>query len=286
MGFYTGTLTGGGTSGLISKIEECLTAESANWEFVEEYVFSTKTYRIWKNKGHIWNNNVPFYLLIHAYSTTSVNIRLCEEWDSVNKKAIGITMSAGTGSVTVDSLGRLASTDPVSAYNGAISVSSLPTTATVYTYYIAVHPHGLFLATSTAQDAGYVGLFEPSGIFSTGEFPLCTEMHSGTGARLWYTRLPGLTGSLNYTAFEGTVENNAYGSIPTGISQLGGKSILSRRRYIQPTSILRGYGPAWYLYSANPTAGVVSGDTITINGVTYTYVKTQGLTVLNNWISA
>lgn len=278
MAFYTGTITGGGSAGLQTKLEECLTAESANWEFVEEASVSTVIYRIWKNKGHTWNGGNPFYIYLNRYSTSSLIIRPFEEWDSVNKRCVGMIASTSSGTVTLDSLGRIAATNPVSSSIGCVSLAYLPTAATVYTYYIAVYPEGIFINTTCEPKGGYVGLFEPSGIISENEFPLIIHQHESTPVYR-VSRLPGLTGSWSVSYMEPSQENDGLGSIPTGVAQLGGKSVLARRK-IKQDGINRGYMPDWYLASAAPTAGVVSGDTITIGGIVYTYCKTNS----HHWI--
>lgn len=271
MTLYTGSITGGGAASFIAKVEECLAAESANWEFVEEYVF-TKTYRIWKNKGHAWSNNVPFYIALHASDTTTVNVRGYEEWDPVTKKFAGPTPSAVSGNLTLDSLGRIASSDPISSTTGAFIIDTLPTSDVTYAYYISVAPQGIQLGASTnIYVGGYVGLFEPSGVFTSGEFPLVVVRDAASAVHR-FSRVPGLTGSIVYSTFDGTITSDTAGAIPTGIAQLGGKSILSRRK-LKQGAILRGFLPSWLLVSNTPAAGVVTGDTITINGVTYTYTK-------------
>lgn len=281
MGFYTGTIVGGGSAALQTKIEDCLALESANWEFVEQVTVSSKDYRIWKNKGHAWAGNAEFFFLMSMPGTTSLVLRPFEEWDSGTKKCTGLLSSATTGQITLDSVGRLPAADPTQTSTGAMYLSSIPSAAT-YTYYLGIGPQGIFLAISTNTDTSYVGLFEPSGVYSSGEFPLCTVQFQNTPSSR-FSRIPSLTGSQPYSLMAATIAHDAVGAIPTGLTPLNGKSLLSRRRVLDPDSILRGQMPAWLLSSYTPAAGVVQGDTITVAGVTHTYV---GTTYGHHWIAS
>lgn len=281
MGFYTGTIVGGGSAALQTKIEDCLALESANWEFVEECTVSTKVYRVWKNKGHAWAGNAEFFFFFTQYSATTLAIRPFEEWDTSTKKCTGVVTSATTGTITLDSLGRLPAADPTQSNTGAMYIGSIPSSAT-YTYYIGIGPQGIYVTISTSTETFYMGLYEPSGIYESNEFPIVVlTFVNSTSNR--FSRNPVLTGSQSYTSVFASHAHDAVGAIPTGLTQFAGKSVLSRRRVYDYNSILRGQCPAWMLASATPAAGVVLGDTITIGGVTYTYV---GSSYGQNWIAS
>ena len=282
MGFYTGTIVGGGSAGLQTKIEDCLALESAYWEFVEECTVSTKTYRVWKNKGHAWAGNAEFFFFFTQNNATTLIIRPFEEWNASTKKCTGLTSSASTGTLTLDSLGRLPEADPTQTSTGSVYLSSIPSSAT-YTYYIGIGPQGIYVAISTSTDTFYMGLYEPSGIYASGEFPLVVlTFMNPTSHR--FSRIPGLTGSQNYSMLIANIAHDSIGAIPTGLAQFANKSVLSRRRVSDYYNILRGQCPAWMLVSATPAAGVVQGDTITIGGVTHTLVG--GASYGHHWIAS
>lgn len=268
MTLYTGSITGGGAAAVISKLEACLALES-NWEFVEEYT-TTKTFRIWKNKGHVWNNNRPFYIYMHVNSTNIGYIRVAEEWDPVLKKTTGGMTTTISGTTTLDALGRMGAENlqTVIAKSGVLTGVTDPT---VQTYNFLITSAGMYLSTSANSDGIYLGLYEPSGVHSlTVEFPLICSLYSGSSPVVWFTRVPFLTGSQAVTYLEGTFSSDAAGTIPTGVALLNNKAVLSRRK-VSSGGILRGFLPVEILTSAAPAAGVVTGDTITINENTYSY---------------
>ena len=282
MGFYTGTIDGGGSAGLQTKIEDCLALESAYWAFVEECTVSTKTYRVWKNKGHAWAGNAEFFFFFTQINATTLTIRPFEEWNSETKKCTGMISAASSGNVTLDSLGRFPEADPTQTSNGAVYINSIPSSST-YTYYIGIGPQGIYVAISTMTDTFYMGLYEPSGIYASGEFPLVVlTFVNSTSHR--FSRIPGLTGSQNYSVLVANIAHDSIGAIPTGLAQLANKSLLSRRRVSDIYGIVRGLCPAWMLVSAVPAAGVVRGDTITIGGVTHTLVG--GGSYGHHWIAS
>lgn len=283
MPLYTGTIVGGGAGELIAKIEECLALSPTYWEFVEQVTVSTYDYRIWKNKGHAWAGNAEFFIYFQgAVGASSFYSRPFEEWNSGTKKCTGMITAASSGSSTLDSLGRIGATDPVRGSNGGLYISGLPTAETTYRYYIAVGPQGLYVFTTVTPDAGYTGLYEPSGVYASGEFPLCALQYLNS-PQPKLSRMPGLTGSLSYNIFNITPSNDAYGGIPTGYPQLAGKSVLSRRKLADTNGVYRGTAPAWMLASNTPNTGVVFGDTITIDDVTYTLC---GTSYGYNWIAS
>lgn len=270
MPFYTGTIVGGGASALIAKVEECLALSPTYWEYVEQVTVSSYDYRIWKNKGHAWAGNSEFFMYFQAAAgSPTFYSRPFEEWNSGTKKCTGLLTIASSGNVTLDASGRVGATDPTRSSNGGISIGGLPTAATTYTYYIAVGPQGLYVYTTVGTDYGYMGLYESSGVYSSGEFPLCGIQFANSPLSK-VSRMPGLTGSQTYNIFNITIPHYGVGAIPTGYPQLGGKSVLSRRKILDTNNVPRGLAPAWLLASANPEGGIVAGDTITIGGVTYT----------------
>lgn len=283
MPLYTGLIVGGGAAALISKIEECLALSPTYWEFVEQVTVSSFDYRVWKNKGHAWAGNSEFFMYFQGASdSNTLYSRACEEWNPSTKKCTGLISPTLSGSATLDSLGRLPAADPARSSNGGIYLNGLPTSATTYRYYIAVGPQGLYVYTTIADAYGYMGLYEPSGVYDSGEFPLCAVQFQNS-PQSKFSRRPGVTGSQSYTIFNISLANYASGVIPTGRVQLGNKSVLSRYKLFDTNNVYRGLAPAWMLVSVAPSTGIVAGDTITIGGVTYTFCNNS---YGYNWIAS
>lgn len=295
MGYVTGQITSSAShlDDVITAIEAEMTAHPA-WTFIEEYdISATVRYRIWRNE---WDQNdwgESFYIAFAFdpnYGTTDdFSIKVFEDWDAGNKTAArgcpnpSRTQTIGAdGSLrgtTYDSLGTSINADFYHCSRAYTRTNDVD-----FTYWAAVTKNCLIIFTSPSPYITYAGLFESFGASHVNEFPLAIvpilygdDDYSGT-----CTRRPGEEGEYMYDAY--AIEGRSHqwtrtdGTIPTSNYDFYGGGALGSRLYIDheranvgPT--VRGlYYDLLYFAVA---AGVEAGDTITVQGSTWVYLKSN-----------
>lgn len=303
MSFAHNTIVGSATptTDLLTIIEASLTTHPA-WEFVEEYVISTVTTRVWKCLGTENDFGTDFYICFR-YTTASAGtadlyITAAEEYSTSTHQATrGVGNPANI--ITPDAT--------YNAYQGATAANFNSTvwnqlcwsvTSTVsFEYFVAVTSNYILVKTSaTPTYANYVGLFQPFFPSNANEFPLvlCPFGNIDVDGSGSVSRRPTVTTSMTdafaiscdenqstmrYETAVGTVADTSASLYQSGDGPVGCRALVYHTNTTGGT-----YRGLFYdVVILNQHGDVSRGDTVVINGETYYCVDDAGSYGL--WIS-
>lgn len=286
---------------LMTAIEGALTTHTA-WDFVEERVSGSYTFRVWKCSGTYNSQGSDFYVGLcrttSGIGTASINVVAFEGYNSGTGLVTRAVPPRDTSSFTPDATYHAWPSGTGVALSTLVSGTNAPinTSTITFTYRIFVSKDRLILRTSlSTADFCHVGLFEPYGWPGvTTEFPLV--LGSGLGNHyVSFSRCPhrGTVASRTRPGINGTWVASAsslvpvYGTNGTTYTGLYTGAVAGRMAALDGNANTGVYGSGyrgWYRgwVNFNEPAGYVEGDTVTIDSVqhvrltnAYTWISTE-----------
>lgn len=274
---------------LLTAIESALTTHPA-WEFVEERVVSTYTCRVWKCLAAYNAQGIDFYIAFRR-ATATIGTSLIDV-------LAGETYDTGTGNMTRYCPPTGSTYTPDGTYNaitGATAsnltipyIRSITTSTVTFTYSLLVTNNALMVYCSTTSGFIYVGIFNSVWTeWGTKEFPLIVASPGATAPNASISRLPGVTTSTS-SAASTTISANVTWETPVGsiagtIPAVAASKARGARPKVTPAADSSTPRGAMYdvLYF-NCAAGVVAGDTATVDG--RAYICYFGSTTFSIWV--
>ncbi len=269
--------------GLLSALETMLTAH-ASWTFVEEYVATTVTNRIWKNEDNSWGEDFYVIFSITTAGSKTFNVRACEYWDTTTHRAVRPVYDPGSNhapSATYAAHSDTGQYAPV--YNGTFAIGYTGSGTTIIDYWYLVTRDGLYMATTGGVSVA-VGVFEPLFPENTQEFPLFLINMYGEGGGGWVSRRPTQSGVLtpdcfsvhswrppsgsgipvySYTFLMGSLAGAPSGRALYGGAAVGGRPLIAYKT--QSGGQYRGLWRDGLLFDTGTNHAI--GDTATVDGV-------------------
>ena len=283
MAFSSGTITSDTpAAALVTAIEAELTTHT-NWTFVEEVVISTFTYRVWECLGTGNSFGTSFFVVLACATggTGNLTIKCMEQWQPAGAAADRarriVVMQQNVAPNDIEF--TFNDTTDYALDSSLFMSVAIPTNTTGFEWYLQVSINRICVGSKvgTGDYGCYVGLFEP--LMPSDPFPLV--MLSNTYSTWGYagaSRHPNKTTATTYNwrffpgqfLYFSSTEN-------VGVNNLFYGTAIASRVVLNAVSTAAIYGSVrGLLYDVvlcDVTTSVRSGDTITVDGVTYTYMR-------------
>ncbi len=285
MAFRSGTTTSATPStALITEIEAEMTTHG-NWDFVEEVVIGTSTYRVWRNRGtgtgaNSFGSDFHVALIRPTDGTGNLTVKVFEAYDATTDRLFR-PCTPNTSNLTPNA--NYSVGDQTTGYtldNTAPTVSATVLLVTTgYDWFLQVNANFFVVGVkySTTDTGVYAGLFEP--LMAGEPFPLCLVATNGQesiyATDTAVSRHPNMT-TTNADNFAHRCDAfTKTGGDPQRTDLFHNGAFASRVLVHAHGTPSQTYGYARGLlygcaYLPDGTTVTRTGDTITIGGVTYT----------------
>ncbi len=295
MSYATAVVTSSATpsTALMTAIEAELTTHTA-WDYVEERVSGSYTFRVWKCLGTYNSHGSDFYIALYrttsGIGTSGVSAVAFEGYDTGTGYVTRACPPANAAAYTPDSTYDAWPSGTgvaLSTLTGG-TLASVNTSTVTFTYRIFVSKDRLMFRTSlSAADWVYVGLFEPLGWPGvTTEFPLIVAYSLSSGGFTSMSRCPhkgtrasrSRPGYATGSNWASSAPSTSYApGLPTsgtiGTSYVGLYTTpFGNRAAVLDSNAPSGYGSTcirgqFYGWLSFNDPGYAEGDTITVDGV-------------------
>lgn len=313
MTYATGAITANATpsTALIAQIETTLSAHAA-WQFVEEFIAGTMTYRVWRNLGTANGFGQDWYLIMHRLSSGTGNVffAAAEQYSTTTHAhthpcpAEPQNISSTNGPIPDADFAYPGGPYPLTGTVGYLGGTDklftvqMGTSTTAFDYYYTVTNTGLMIATKVVAviTAGAVGLFDSLLTGGTPDpFPLMIvnipQSQSSTVSAGAFSRMPRQQLSLphQFSMQDHATSQASWWNVSVSVTVVGGAAAVSSDRYQQnrPVACRVLLSPRQGLIQPADVGfarglmkdmimlnvtGVVVGDTVTIGADTYVYM--------------
>lgn len=298
----TRTLQNNSAEDLYAQIAAALTSH-ANWTFIEDYSTAAQKWSVWRC-GTLNSTGFNFFVLFNRTlaNSTTLNVGLCEDYDSVTHTAFraapvavntartpaaDMTLQGGTGTVLPNSAG----------VSPQIQVFGVTLDASSYDYWFVYNNDGFWLGARVGTNAAQgviCSTFDSlvdnpatndprpvilgSNVANSTTVPTCvTTRHPLVTAST--THLWGMSEWWTSTfIWPGAAALGSVGTLTGDLFQ-GSKAVGTRvvvrtwgnQRSVATTAIGANRGLFRHILYYAVAAGVTVGDTITVGGATYVY---------------